>query len=631
MAAASSPGWHRVYLTVLLAATALLYLWHITVNGMGNAFYAASAQAGSRNWEALLFGSLDAQNFITVDKPPLSQWVMGLSGRLFGFSSASMLVPEALMAVAAVALLYAAVARIAGRWAGLLAGTALAVTPVAVLMFRYNNPDAVMVLLMTAAAYCAVRALTGRGGRWMALAGAAVGLAFLAKMLEGVLVAPAIAAAYLVAAPVPWRHRLLHVAGSAGAFLAASGWFVAVTLLWPAGARPYLAGSTDDSFLNLVFGYNGFARVLGRNHSGWASSPVAPGPSVSAAAQDAASGVHHGAGFSGLGAQAPSWQRLVTGEFGFEIGWLVPAALAATVLVVVVRGRAPRTDIARAGAILFGGWLVPDAAVLTFMHGMAHPYYSLSIATPVAAMVALGGRQLWEHRESRLSRGAFAVALMTSGVLAWWILGRNSHWLPALRWVIPVVTAVAGLALLAATRRRVAAAAVLVAAVGLLAGPAAYSVATLGAAHQGGGPLVGPQRQNRGSVGHPFGSIDNPVLDEMLKRTDTTWSAAVERSSAAASLELATGTSVMAIGGFGGVDPTPTLAQFQADVAAGRIGYYVNANVLARSPAAGVRPHADIARWVAATFPPTRVGRATVYDLTAPRVTAPAGAAAPTP
>src|SRR5690348_14563324 len=164
---------------------------------MGNEFYAAAAQAGAKNWEALLFGSLDSKNFITVDKPPVSQWVMALSGQLFGFSSATMLIPEALMAVAAVALLYGAVRRISGPHAALLAGAALALMPVTALMFRFNNPDAVMVLLMTAAAYCAVRALEGHGGReehkghggreehkghgsrWMALAGVALGFAFL--------------------------------------------------------------------------------------------------------------------------------------------------------------------------------------------------------------------------------------------------------------------------------------------------------------------------------------------------------------------------------------------------------------------------------------------------------------------
>jgi len=182
----------RVELTILLVATTILYLWDITVNGMGNKFYAAAAQAGSTNWEALLF-SLDRNNFITVDKPPVSQWVMGLSGQIFGFSSASMLIPQALMAVAAVGLLYGAVARISGPRAGLLAGAVLALTPVAALMFRFNNPDAVMVLLMTAAAYCTVRALPKAGVRWLAWAGVALGFAFLAKMLEGLMVAPALA------------------------------------------------------------------------------------------------------------------------------------------------------------------------------------------------------------------------------------------------------------------------------------------------------------------------------------------------------------------------------------------------------------------------------------------------------
>jgi 4-amino-4-deoxy-L-arabinose transferase-like glycosyltransferase len=258
--------WDRVGLIVLLVATAVMYLWNITINGMGNQFYAAAAQAGSQNWEALLFGSLDPHNFITVDKPPVSQWVMGLSGQIFGFSSASMLIPQALMAVAAVALLYGAVTRISGPRVGLLAGAVLALTPVAALMFRFNNPDAVMVLLMTAAAYCTVRAVQRASMTWLAWAGAALGFAFLAKMLEGLMVAPALAAVYLVAAPTTLRTRLRHVLVAAVAFVVSAGWFVVLTLLWPASSRPYIAGSTDNNFMNLVLGYNGFARVLGKNH-----------------------------------------------------------------------------------------------------------------------------------------------------------------------------------------------------------------------------------------------------------------------------------------------------------------------------------------------------------------------------
>lgn len=603
------PPWRRAYLVVLLVATAALYLWNITINGMGNQFYAAAAQAGSRNWEALLFGSLDAQNFITVDKPPLSQWVMGLSGRLFGFSSASMLVPEALMAVGAVFLIYAAVARIGGRWAGLLAGTALALTPVAVLMFRFNNPDAAMVLLMTAAAYCTVRALQSHGGRWMALAGVAVGLAFLAKMLEGVMVAPALAAAYLLAAPVPMRRRLLHLAGSAAAFAVSSGWFVVLTLLWPASTRPYLAGSTDDNFMNLVLGYNGFARVLGRNHP---DAPANPFPART------------------LGSPTPPMLRLVSGEFGYEIGWLLPLALAAMVLIVVARGRAPRTDLVRAGAVLFGVWLVVDALVLTLMHGMVHPYYSLSIAPPIAALVALGVQQLWAHRESIWYRATFAVLVAATGVFVWWILDHNAHWLPALHWAIPVVAIAAGLLVLSgrAMHGRAAAAVLGVAVAGVLAGPAAYAVATAGTGHHGGGPSVGPVLAGHDVHGLWNLSVDSPELDAMLEGAGTEWSAAIDRSANAANLELATGTSVMAIGGFGGTDPTPTLQQFQDDVAAHRVAYYVSSSLTGHQQEWNGRAHADIAQWVQQNFPGQRVGKATVYDLSA---SAPVVAAASTP
>ena len=378
--------WERIGLVVLLVGTAVMYLWNITVNGMGNQFYAGAAMAGSKNWEALLFGSLDPANFITVDKPPVSQWVMGLSGQLFGFSSASMLIPEALMAVATVALLYAAVARICGRPAGLLAGAALAFTPVAALMFRFNNPDAAMVLLMVAAAYCTVRALPRASGRWLAWAGVALGFAFLAKMLEGLMVMPAIGLTYLVAAPAGLRHRLLHLTGALVAFVVSAGWFVVLTIVWPASSRPYIAGSADNSFMDLVLGYNGFARVQGRNHPDF-GPPHLIGDSVG-------NGLR-GHGFGGFGGQKEGVGRLFSGEFGFEIGWLVPAALLALVLVLVARGRAPRTDIVRAGTLLFGGWLLIDGLVLSYMKGMVHPYYCLSLAPAVAAMFAIGAHEMW--------------------------------------------------------------------------------------------------------------------------------------------------------------------------------------------------------------------------------------------
>lgn len=598
MTTGNSLRWRRVGVCALLLGTAALYLWHITINGMGNAFYAAATQSGSTNWKALLFGSLDPNNFITVDKPPLAQWVMGLSGRVFGFGSASMLVPEALMAVGTVALLYAAVARVGGPRAGMLAGAALALTPVAVLMFRYNNPDAAMVLLMTAAAYCTLRALEpARGARWLAMAGVALGLAFLAKMLEGLLIAPALAATYLIAAPVAVRTRLCHLAAAAAAMVASGGWFVLLTAWWPASSRPYLAGSTDNDFMNLVLGYNGMARILGRNHE-------VTVPEL--------------ADVPDLGTQVHGWSRLLAGEFAYEIGWLVPASVVAVVVVVIARGRAPRTDRVRAATVLFGGWLLVDGLVLSYMHGTVHPYYSLSVAPAVAAMFAIGLQQTWVHRESRYQRAVFVLMSLGTGVWSWWVLGRNAHWLPALRWAVLAVAVLAAAAALGvpARRRVAAAAAATVAVAAALAGSGAYAFATAVTPHHGGAPSVGPARH--GVLTAQRGrSVVDADLDALLEATHTDWSAAVDRSTNAAVLELATHTAVMAIGGFSGLDPTPTLAQFQRDVSEHRIAYYV-ATSTGSQLGRNARSHNDIARWVAFNYVARRVGTDLVFDLTVP-------------
>ncbi|MGY4647505.1 ArnT family glycosyltransferase [Mycobacterium sp. URHB0021] len=569
------------------------------------------AQAGSTNWEALLFGSLDPNNFITVDKPPVSQWVMGLSGQIFGFSSASMLIPQALMAVAAVGLLYGAVARISGPRAGLLAGVVLALTPVAALMFRFNNPDAVMVLLMTAGAYCTVRALPKASVTWLAWAGVALGFAFLAKMLESLMVAPALAAAYVLAAPASVRTRLRHVLVAAVTFALSAGWFVVLTLLWPATSRPYIAGSTDDNFMNLVLGYDGFARVLGRNHAGFGKPENVVGTAAGARLHVGGQG-----GFV-FGNQSQGASRLFSGEFGFEIGWFIPAALIAVVLVLLARRRTPRTDPVRAGTILFGGWLIVDGVVLTFMHGMIHPYYSLSIAPPIAAMFAIGVREMWARHEKWLYRIGSAAMVVATGAWSFWLLGRNEHWLPALRWTILAVTILAAVWIGAALRwRGLGVAALAAGLLGAMLGPAAYAIATIGQPHEGGGPAVGPaSAQHRWFDESP----ENTGLDAILKGADTEWSAAISRSSSAAGLELATNTAVMAIGGFSGSDPAPTLDQFKDDVAKHKVAYYVVVDEHGHGPAWGRRGHTDIAKWVAATFPKTSVGDATVYDLSSPK------------
>src|ERR1700712_3912828 len=254
----------RVAFGVLLAATAALYLWNLSASGWANGFYSAAAQAGAENWTAMLFGSSDAANAITVDKTPAALWVMDASVRLFGLSSWSVLVPQALEGVAAVALLYAAVRRAAGPSAALLAGAVFALTPVAALMFRFNNPDALLVLALVAGAYCVQRACERDANRWWLVgAGAAVGIGFLAKMLQAFLVLPAFGIAYLVAAAVPRGRRLVRLAGAVAAMVVSGGWYLLLVECWPATSRPYIGGSQNNSIIELALGYNGFGRLTG--------------------------------------------------------------------------------------------------------------------------------------------------------------------------------------------------------------------------------------------------------------------------------------------------------------------------------------------------------------------------------
>ncbi|MDT7803988.1 MAG: hypothetical protein QOI78_7421, partial [Actinomycetota bacterium] len=325
------PRWTRPALAALLVGTAVLYLWGLGASGWANAFYSAAAQAGSQSWKALFFGSSDAANAITVDKTPAALWVMSLSTRLFGVNAWSVLVPQALMGVGSVWLLHATVRRTSGPAAGLVAGLVLALTPVAALMFRFNNPDALLVLLLVAAAYCVVRAIEKAGPGWLALAGVAVGFGFLAKMLQAFLVLPAFGVAYLVAAPVSLGKRLLHLLAALGAVIVSAGWFVALVALWPAASRPYIGGSTDNSLWELAIGYNGLGRIFGGSGNGGGGG-----------------GNFGGGGGNAMFGGATGLGRMFGSSFGAQISWLIPAALIALIAGLAFTARAARTDRTRA-------------------------------------------------------------------------------------------------------------------------------------------------------------------------------------------------------------------------------------------------------------------------------------------
>ncbi|MDY7090021.1 MAG: glycosyltransferase family 39 protein, partial [Actinomycetota bacterium] len=386
--------WVRPALVALLLATGVLYLWGLSRNGWANAFYSAAVQAGSESWKAFFFGSSDAANSITVDKTPASLWVMALSARVFGVSSWSILVPQALMGVASVALLFATVRRWYGPAAGLLAGAVLALTPIAVLMFRFNNPDALLVLLMMAGAYATVRAVENGSTKWIVLAGVFVGFGFLAKMLQALLVVPAFALTYLIAGPPKLAKRIGQLLLSGLAVVVSAGWYIAIVELVPASMRPYIGGSQNNSILELALGYNGLGRLNG-NETG---------------------SVGGGGGFGGGGMWGSTGlTRMFDSAQGGQISWLLPAALILLVAGLVTTVRRERTDRQRAGLILWGGWLLVTGLVFSFMQGIFHAYYTVALAPAVGAVVAMGVSLLWR-------RGLVASLTLaaTVAITAWW-------------------------------------------------------------------------------------------------------------------------------------------------------------------------------------------------------------------
>jgi 4-amino-4-deoxy-L-arabinose transferase-like glycosyltransferase len=595
------PRWVRPGLLALLAGTAALYLWGLGSSGWANDYYAAAVQAGTQDWTAWLFGSLDSGNAITVDKPPAALWVMALFGRLFGFSAFTMLLPQALMGVGAVALLYAAVRRTSGPAAGLIAGAALALTPVAALMFRFNNPDALLVLLLVAAAYCMVRATETASTRWIALAGCAVGFAFLTKMLQAVLVVPGFALAFLVAAPVGLWKRVGQLLIAAGALIVSAGWYIALVSLWPADSRPYIGGSTDNSLLQLALGYNGIDRVVGGQ-----GGPGGGGPT----------GGPGGAGNLFFGGD-PGIGRLFGLSMGTEASWLLPAALIGLAAGLWFTRRTARTGHVRAGLLLWGGWLLVTGAVFSFMDGIVHPYYTVALAPAIAALVGISVRELWRGKEFLAPRIVLATMSATTGVWAFILLDRTPDWLPALRWIVLAGSVVVAAVLVVGVHRLGRATAVL--AVGAVlfgaAATAAYTIETAANAHSGPMTMSGPSKDGGfGGHGPDRAQSDNAALASLVEAADNRWAAATVGSMTASSLELKTGTSVMAIGGFTGSDDSPTLTQFQSYVADGQVRYFI-AGDRGGPPGGRSGSAGDITTWVQQNFTPIDAGGTTVYDL----------------
>lgn len=725
-----------IALAALMATSCFVFLWNLTSSGYANEFYSAAAQAGSQDWEAFLWGSLDAGNAITVDKPPAALWLMALSVRLFGLSSFSILLPQALMGIACTYLCYAITRRYWGNWAGIAAGLVFTFTPVAALMFRFNNPDALLVLLMLGASDCVLRGLelgTSRAENrtrtfLFAAAGALVGLGFLTKQLQAMLVLPGFALAMFAFSPAPVRRRFLDAAIALVAMIVAAGWWVLLTVVVPSGSRPYIGGSQTDSFLELTFSYNGLGRLTG-NETG----SVVPG---------AASGSAQGGmwGETGL-------FRLFGSGFNDQITWLALFAFAGVVIGIIaalaLKKRSPEewamgsfpyrtagtplyagqevcrtnsaADLARmrlASIAVFGAWLVVTWLVFSFMAGIFHQYYTVALAPALAILVGICLQGLWELKHHTAAKIAAALLAALSAVWAF-ALVQQSGWQTWLAYVIVVAgTGSAALGLICAllghgenasakvarTSRKGMRLAVAIALVTLMCAPIAWTGCTIAQGHHGSIVTAGPS--SAGGMGSAPGTMDdnssapsdeadgngipNGTLQDIApdgeaesdeqgsasasdgsqpaqpqgsngsnamdngngfaqtqpgngggnllgggssssaiatllqeNASEYRWAAATTGAQSAAGYQLASELPIMAIGGFNGSDPAPTLDEFKSFVEEGLVRYYLSSNGMGGTQMGGSDAAQEIAEWVSANFEAQTIDGITVYDLSA--------------
>ncbi|WAJ31725.1 glycosyltransferase family 39 protein [Arthrobacter sp. FX8] len=610
----SFPRLEWAALATILLLTGFLYCWGLDRNGWANAYYSAAAMAGSQNWSAFLYGSFDPGNAITVDKPPMSIWIMALSVRLFGLSSWSILLPQAFMGVSTVFLLHLLVRNRFGTAVGLLAASFMAVTPVSTVMFRYNNPDALLVLIMVAVAFTVLKAIDERRLRWLIFAGALVGAGFLTKQLQIGLILPGLVITYLSFARASLSKRLLHLFMAGGtASLVAGTWLLLVQLADPA-TRPFIGGSRTNSTLELALGYNGLDRLTGAD----ASRTITSSTAAIADKLDA------------------GFQRFLLPQFSGQFAWFLPFAVVGIIVAIWYFRKNPKLTSTHALVVFSAVWLITTATVLAYMSGIVHPYYSLTATPPLSALAASGilfcTRRL-RHVPFRLLISVAMIAYLFLATVTVFRSVADFPWLPSL---VAVAGGLTMTLLLVPPPNLFMTRVTTGALIGtVIMCPLLWSVDSVGSPHVGAGVTAGPGilgirgdhpdpklRGPRLSAGLTAVITGDPAQPGLLRRIRTvddsvTWAAATIGAESAANLQLASGRGILSLGGFDGTDPYPTLESFQQMIREGRVGA-LTFQTLPPLTLEGQGEAAKIVAWVRSHYAAENVDGAELFQFPAP-------------
>ena len=605
-------------LGAILVLSAVLNTNKLAQNEYGNAFYSAAVKSMLHSLHNFLFVSFDPGGLVTIDKPPLAVWVQLASAKVFGFSPLSLLLPEAILSTIGVAVLYRVIAPRLGSPAALWSALALAVFPSFVAVSRDNGVDPLLILLLILACGAALSAI--ETGRWRSLLCCAVivGLAFNTKTLAAYLVLPGIALGYLLCAPGPVAQRLTRLLAAGVVMLIVSFAWIAIVELTPASQRPYVGSSTNNTELGLTFDYNGFGRVEGEV-GGPGQVPMAeeaaprrqPGLPLRrhASAVRAVSGskrepvLHTIAATAKDGlkplpvtppptpkylpngrlatplffARSPGPLRLFRSALNDQAAWLLPFALLGLIAlgITAFAGERARRNPRLAPLIVFGGWMLVEAAILSFSKGIVHPYYVSAMGPGAAVMVGAGAPAFaWLVRHRHRGMLLLPCAVVASVAVQIVILSEQHY----MSWFVPVliVGAIAGVAM--TVRRQLVSAGIALALGLLLVAPTVFAAATWLGPVEGTFPAAGPREANaKGPLGISQAelSVDRALMSYVENHRPTSrWAVLTDASPTAAPLILL-GMRAGALGGYSGGDPVLDGPQLARLVKRGEARYVV--------------------------------------------------------
>ncbi len=516
-------------------------------------------------------------------------------------------------------LIYKTVRRNFDAKSAFIAGSVLALTPAAALMFRFNNPDSILTLLLVASAYTMTRAIESSKLRWLIGTGFLLGTAFNAKMLQGLIVVPVYCLVYFIAAKPKWLMRIKDLVFMGISTAVAAFWWPVVVWLTPASSRPYIGSSSTNSIWDLIMGYNGFGRLLGTS-SGIGSGAPSGGMGMGAGsgmpsglgevankavgmAQQMGGGTGGGTGPGGSGfGGSTGIFRMFNSDFGGNIAWFIPLALIIFLAAFWWFYRKPRTDQKRAAFMLWGGWLLLHIAVFNNVSGTIHPYYVVVLAPAVAALVGMGVPYLWRaYLNKKIDAWLLPICIAITSVISFILLNRSTGWMPWLSVTILIGGLAAALVLavnlfesLGKIARNLA---MTVAVVLCAAGPVAYSFATVAVAHNGSVPTAGPTSTALSGSNNESAEAESTLVEYLLANQGSAkWIVAVASANESAPIQISTNQPVMAVGGFNGSDNTLTLEEFKQLVSDGQVLYYATSS--SGKGGGGMNGKNDIATWV---------------------------------